>query len=574
MLTGRAMAHRHDAPVPVPTWDTTPTALVRGQTLVAISTAAAKAGVSLRMRLPEAQATCAALETRPWDDRAISRAVTEVTAALVSTSPQVTPATGAIGTWWIGANGFGAPDSAEPALARAILAIAQCWHPHARVAIADSCVAARAATWSTPESSAITIVPPGACATFLAPHSTALIPMDAELREALAALGARTIGAFAAFDAGDVESRWGTAGLASWRLAHGDDPRRPGLTRLESSRAVHTELPHAVDTTTPVGFLIRASLERLVADLVRDGRAAASVAITLTLDHAPHTTHHSAQYSTPNITPQYTSAITHQPHASHGAHSITREVRPAQPLARVEPLVEQCRALLEQWTLPAPVIGVTVHIPATAPLSADQGDLLLPSWHDTAASMTALVTRLVATLDPQGRGDVVVVPHTANAHGYDRTAQWRTITATDIAQASQLHTGPQQMPQQVSLFTSHTTVQQTAQHTPNTIPHTLRTSGHDSAPQPTRRHPDDAALRLLDPPAVVDVTCTHGVPRTLQWEQQLLTLTQPHGPEQLVTEWWLPNPITRTYWRCHADGEGTLLLYEADNTWYVHGWYD
>ncbi|MFN8580919.1 MAG: hypothetical protein U0163_08105 [Gemmatimonadaceae bacterium] len=37
------------------------------------------------------------------------------------------------------------------------------------------------------------------------------------------------------------------------------------------------------------------------------------------------------------------------------------------PLARVIPLLERCRALLEQWELTAPISAVHVAITATAP---------------------------------------------------------------------------------------------------------------------------------------------------------------------------------------------------------------
>ena len=52
------------------------------------------------------------------------------------------------------------------------------------------------------------------------------------MREALTALGLHTIGALAALPPGDVEARWGADGVTAWRLAHGDDPRRPAGDHL------------------------------------------------------------------------------------------------------------------------------------------------------------------------------------------------------------------------------------------------------------------------------------------------------------------------------------------------------
>ena len=85
------------------------------------------------------------------------------------------------------------------------------------------------------------------------------------------------------------------------------------------------------------------------------------------------------------------------------AHTVTREVRPAKPVARVAPLFERCRAMLDQWTLTAPVSAVTVTVSATAPLGAEQGDLLAAAWRDPAAADAAF-ERLRATL---GAGSVV-----------------------------------------------------------------------------------------------------------------------------------------------------------------------
>jgi hypothetical protein len=78
-------------------------------------------------------------------------------------------------------------------------------------------------------------------------------------------------------------------------------------------------------------------------------------------------------------------------------HTITREIRLAHPMARLVPLFERCRALLDRWTLPAPVCGVAVAVVATAPLAGEQGDLLDPSWHDPAAADAAFA-RLRAEL--------------------------------------------------------------------------------------------------------------------------------------------------------------------------------
>ena len=164
----------------------------------------------------EAESRYAGLQVLPWDQVVVDDEIRRATAAFLGASPQVTPVTGAPGMWWIGATGLDAVGG-EHALAKALIALARRWHPAARVAIADSCVAARAATWATgygqraASPDGITIIPPGSDATYLARAPIGLIPMEESMAEALAALGIRTAGGLAALRPGDVEQRWGHA---------------------------------------------------------------------------------------------------------------------------------------------------------------------------------------------------------------------------------------------------------------------------------------------------------------------------------------------------------------------------
>ena len=595
--------------------------------------AAGRLGIRAGMRISEARAHCATLDVRLWDNQAITDAVLAGTATLLTASPQVTPVIGTPGMWWIGATGFDALGG-EDLFAHLLLQIAQQWHPQARVAIADSCVAARAATWApivrstTPTSSAqpshtrqqrrtpgwettpatlrsatqlmigatstddmtrmsitsdaspyITCIPSGRCAHYLAPAPLGLVPMASELREALQALGLRTVGALAALEASDVEERWGHEGLGAWRLAQGDDPRRPGLTRVDMSRSATVELPNAVHSAEPVLFVVRAQLQRLVQDCVRDGRAAAAVSITLVLDagrqypiedigsewaddmtptrsvreHPPET-----QESWPERRGPEPSMVAEASVSIDAVHmpgilnipqrTITREVRPARPLARLDPLFDQCRMLLERWTIPAPIIGVTIGIPATAPLAADQGDLLIPSWRDAAMNAEAVFARLRAVLDPERRGDVVVHPEARDTHRVEGTGVWTPADAVALAAAP------------LPTARTSTTVAIVASANPTPAPASASAS---------------AVLRLLETPESVRVAAPHGAPGMLWWRGRRIRFVTAHGPERLSGDWWRGDKYARDYWRCHAETDGTLLLYcEGGLHWHVHGGYD
>ena len=377
-------------------WDEQPLALVDGTRLRAVSSAASRARVRPGMTVPEARAVCAELTVLQWYDDTIIAEATAVTAALLAASPQVTPVAGEPGLWWVGATGFDALGG-ERALARALASLAGRWHPKARVAIAGSCVAARAATWAVGATTGPVRIPLGGDARYLARAPLALIPMDDEMRETLAALGMRDAGALAALEPDDVERRWGDVGLAAWRLARGEDDRRPVLPRPAAPRTVDAELAASTPTMEPVLFLVRAALDSLASALVADGRAAAVVAITLTLDDAR-------------------SAM---PQAGARAHTVTRETRIPRPTARAAHLFDHCRALLERWPLTAPACGVRVSITATAPLAGEQGDLLASEWRDPSA-IDAALARLRAELGTDG----VVKPVARDAHAPERAGAW------------------------------------------------------------------------------------------------------------------------------------------------------
>jgi protein ImuB len=389
--------------------------------LRSVSAAAARDGVRAGMTLTEARALCGSVDALPWDDTAVNVAITQATAAFVTASPQVSPVPRVPGMWWIGASGFAT--QSERALGRTLLELARAWHPRARVAIADTCIAARAATWASDAfqrgadpRAQVRIIPAGGDAAYLAAAPIALLPMDEEMRETLRALGVRTIGQLGELDPGDVEQRWGPEGLTAWRLAHGHDPRRPVLARMDERPHVALELATPAETMEPVLFLVRPAVERLTTQLVSEGRAIASLAVTLTLDDA--------RGALPTAQP----------------HTITREIRLPRPLARPAPLFERCRGLLSQWTLSAPVIAVRLTVMLTAPLTGEQGNLLDTSWKDPGAAEAAL-ERVRAELGP----NVVVRPHARDGFTPERSGTWRE--ADDALSTDRGPTAPSMPPE-------------------------------------------------------------------------------------------------------------------------------
>ncbi|HEX7938411.1 MAG TPA: hypothetical protein VF483_05415, partial [Gemmatimonadaceae bacterium] len=514
--------------------------------LRSVSAAAAREGVRAGMSVAEARALCGKIRILAWDDMAVNDAITATTAQLVSVSPQVTPVAGVPGMWWVAAWGFSgvvsreselgpatqaSPDSRVPSsdwrIAKQLQSIAGHWHPKARVAIADSCVVARAATWAgasfgvDPADSAdadirslIRVVPVGGDADYLAPAPLSLLPMDTEMRDALRSLGIRTVGGFADLDAGDVEQRWGDDGLASWRLAHGDDPRRPVLARINDAPSVEMELATPASDMEPVLFLVRPAVERLVAQLVSESRAIAALAITLTLDDA--------RGALPNAR----------------AHTVTREIRMPRPLARPAPLFERCRGLLSRWELSAPVSAVRLAVVMTSPLTGEQGNLLDTSWRDPGAADAAL-ERVRAELG----SDVVVKPVAKDGYAPERSGGWN--------EQQQLQTGDG------SSETGDRSKLGSGLRSPSSSPPSV--VGVVSS------------LRLLEKPEQVDVD-RKDKPEHIRWRGKRVPIVSAWGPERLSGDWW-NDGFSRDYWRCESS-DGEMLLYRDAAGWWMQGWYD
>ena len=543
-------------------WDDVVIALTdaAGKRVQAVSAAAGRAGMRAGMRPTEARALCANLVELPWDDVAITAAITEVSAQLLAASPQVTPVAGAPGLWWVGASGFDAVGG-ERTLAYTLLRVARRWHPRPRVAVAGSCVAARAATWAgasfeqrADDRVLVHVVPAGGDAVYLAAAPLALVPMDDELRAALQALGLRTVGMFAALSADDVERRWGDVGLRAWRLARADDSRRPVLARVETQPAIEVALSSPAMTTEPVLFLVRAALDQLVQQMIAHGRAIAAVAITLTLDD------------------------TRGPMATAPAHTVTREARLARPLARVLPLFERCRALLDAWTLEAPVIAVRVAVVAAAPLTGEQGDLLSVSWRDLGAADAAL-ERLRAEL---GTG-AIVRAQAQDTHRPERAGVWQeagsdTVNGTDTVNGSRFTVNGNNS-NAVSPVARASGAPVPAAATPSPTlrlvsPFTVHGSPVTEPAAPKAPPATTAARRALDPPEPIEVLCDGEMPRVITWRSQRITVTRALGPERLSGDWW-DDGYRRDYWRCDSQaGELTLYRDRADDSWRLQSWRD
>lgn len=256
-------AHAREARLPADA----PAALIEKNVVLACSPAARAEGVRRGMRQREAQARCPALHVLRYDPALDSRAFEPVLTALEGALPGVHPLRP--GMLAVRARGPARYYGGETAAALALLGtLDELGVPAARAGIADGLFAAeRAARWPASGADAVTIVPPGETAAFLAPLPVGLLE-DPELVSLLPRLGIRTLGAFAALDEADVAARFGPLGARLHALAAGRDPRpaTPRIPPRDVDAVVEFEPP--LDRADQVAFGMRTASERFLDELL------------------------------------------------------------------------------------------------------------------------------------------------------------------------------------------------------------------------------------------------------------------------------------------------------------------
>jgi hypothetical protein len=286
-------------------------------------------------------------------------------------------------------------------------------------------------------------------------------------------------------------------------------------------------------------------------------------------------------------------------------HTVTREVKLSRPLARVAPLFERIRALLDRWPLTAPVCGVAVEVTATAAASGEQGGLFDLAWRDPAA-VDAALDRLRAELGP----NVVVLPVARDEHRPERAGAWgeeaggappggRAGAAPPPPHPGAGGGGPPARAggrdggsggeDPAALAALRAALGMAGDVPAGAAPRGAPASAPASATGATgataaplalaedgggTQVAAPAALRLLEAPERVEVDAHGPLPGVMRWRGRHVALERAVGPERLSGDWWRDG-FRRDYWRCTGDGATEFLLYRAeDGRWFLHGWYD
>lgn len=238
-----------------------PIALVERGTVFACSPAARADGVRRGMRQREAQSRCPRLRMLRYDSALDARAFEPLMLALEEALPGLHPVRP--GTVAVRARGAARYYGGEQAAALTVIGTLRDLGFEARVGIADGLFAAeRAARWVA-DAAPLTIVPPGATSSFLAPLPITLLEQP-ELVGLLPRLGIRTLGEFAALTADDVIARFGPGGARLHALAGGRDPR-PATPRIPPRDVdVQVDFEPPLDRADQVAFGVRAASDDFV----------------------------------------------------------------------------------------------------------------------------------------------------------------------------------------------------------------------------------------------------------------------------------------------------------------------
>ncbi len=207
------------------------------------------------------------------------------------------------------------------------------------------------------------------------------------------------------------------------------------------------------------------------------------------------------------------------------------------PTRDPDKMLRLLRDRLENLKLAGPAVAVNITFPDAAPFSSSQ--LCLQNARQSPEALNAITARLQDSL-----GGRSILAARAIAQHRPESA-WRPVPfytpvpSSACAAARDLHTTHSADP--VHAWQGH------------------------PAPNPAQRPPI-----LLSPPQAVEVGPTlHAVRVDGRWQEVIEKI----GPERVEGEWW-SRPLRRSYWRARLQDGRVAWLYQEDEQWALHGWWD
>lgn len=259
--------------------DAAPVVVLAANTVVACNEAARAEGVRRGMRRRDAQSRCP--ELRLVDDHPGRDA--RVFEPVLATVEELRPGVASLrpGLLAVRAPGrfYGGEGSAGALIAERLVG-AGVWD--CRIGVADDLFTAeQAARRAEPQETVV--VEAGGSAAFLRDLPVGVIDDD-ELAGLLRRLGLRTLGDFARLDGDDVQARFGGYGAKVHRLARGEDDARLGARTPPPDLECPIRFEPPLDTAEAVGFSVRRTADRFVAQLAARGLVCTEVLIEAECD--------------------------------------------------------------------------------------------------------------------------------------------------------------------------------------------------------------------------------------------------------------------------------------------------
>jgi hypothetical protein len=439
--------------------------------------------------------------------------------ALLRAAPRVTPVREHPRALWADASGM-QRRGGDAAVADALLAAAREAGFQVQVGIAGSCIAAAAATRE--RGTAVRVVPPGADARYLRRRPLSLLPIPRDLRETLALLGIRGCGALADLDAADVELRFGSAGLAAWRLARAEDPRWPFRPPVPGVASAEAEFDPPIDSTEPLRFVLPGLIDAVCRQLDARQRIPARLSLVLTVDGETR-------------------------------HDDAREVRPARATADARVLAELCRRAAETPPPGGPVAGVRLEALDEGAPRADQLDAFRTPAPDPGALHAALLPVFARWGDGALSAAVLHGAHLPAEH-----AAWEPLGSDAIAAFAHAHPHPPDDPPEGVTELGRASLELCLRRLLEPCPVRVR--------EGAGRRPLEVELQSVGT-AKLGATGESFPPG--MWK------TRSEGPERISGGWWAAGSA-REYWRVESPGGWLAVVFRdaASGEWYLEGWFD
>ncbi len=257
-----------------------PAVVLAANAVVACNEAARAEGVRRGMRRRDAQSRCPEVTLIDASPDRDARVFEPVLVAVEELRPGVAPLRPGLLAVHAPGRFYGGEESAGALIAERLVQ-AGVWD--SRIGIADDLFTAeQAARQAGPQETVV--VEAGGSAAFLRDLPVGVIDDD-EVAGLLRRLGLRTLGDFARLDGDDVQARFGGYGAKVHRLARGEDGALLGARRPPPDLECQIRFEPPLDNVEAIGFSVRQTAERFVAQLAGRGLVCTEVLIEAESDH-------------------------------------------------------------------------------------------------------------------------------------------------------------------------------------------------------------------------------------------------------------------------------------------------